>query len=156
MRSSHINGIMLGFTTSILYYAIAAAYTLGAYLVQNNLFGMTLENIMIVFGCIMFGAQSVGQASSLMPDYSKAKAAINSMFELLERKPKINNWESSGIKLGNDFESNISLVSLKFSYPTRPEAKILKGIDLDITQGQRVAFVGSSGCGMSNLIDICE
>lgn len=51
---------MLGFTTSIIYYAIAAAYTFGAFLVQNNLFGMDLEKIMLVFGCIMFGAQSVG------------------------------------------------------------------------------------------------
>jgi hypothetical protein len=51
---------MLGFTTSILFYAIGAAYTLGAYLVQNKLFDMDLERIMLVFGCIMFGAQSVG------------------------------------------------------------------------------------------------
>jgi hypothetical protein len=44
-----------------MYYAIAAAYSLGAYLVQHNLFGMSLENIMLVFGCIMFGAQSLGK-----------------------------------------------------------------------------------------------
>ena len=56
-----MNGLSLGITTSIMYYAIAAAYTLGAYLIQNNLFGMSLEKIMLVFGCIMFGAQSVGK-----------------------------------------------------------------------------------------------
>lgn len=61
MKSANINGIMLGFTTSIMFYAIAAAYTLGAYLIQNKLFGMNLENIMLVFGCIMFGAQSAGK-----------------------------------------------------------------------------------------------
>lgn len=48
-----------------MYYAMAAAYTLGAYLIQNNLFGMNLERVMLVFGCIMFGAQSVGK---LLPD----------------------------------------------------------------------------------------
>ena len=41
-------------------YALAAAYSLGAYLIQNNLFGMDLEKVMLVFGCIMMGAQSVG------------------------------------------------------------------------------------------------
>ena len=91
-----------------------------------------------------------------MPDYSKAKAAVNSMFELLERKPIINNWESSGIKLRSDFESNISLMSLEFSYPTRKEAKILKGIELDIMKSQRVAFVGSSGCGKSTITQLME
>ena len=52
---------MLGFTTSITYYAMAAAFFLGAYLIENNRFGMTFENMMLVFNCIVFGAQSVGE-----------------------------------------------------------------------------------------------
>lgn len=51
---------MLGFTSSITFYAMAAAFALGAHLVEKNLFGMTFENIMLVFSCIIFGAQSVG------------------------------------------------------------------------------------------------
>jgi hypothetical protein len=60
LKSSHINGFALGLTQSIMNYALAAAYSLGAYLIQNNLFGMDLEKVMLVFGCIMMGAQSVG------------------------------------------------------------------------------------------------
>ena len=61
LKSSHINGLSLGITTSILYYALAAAYILGAYLIQNNLFEMDLERIFLVFECIMTGAESVGK-----------------------------------------------------------------------------------------------
>jgi ABC-type multidrug transport system fused ATPase/permease subunit len=156
MRSAHINGVMLGISTSIMYYAIAAAYSLGAYLVQHQLFGMDLQKIMLVFGCIMFGAQSVGQAASLLPDYAKAKASIVSIFELFDRVPRINNWETeSGIRLSDaEFRSNISLDALEFTYPARPDAKILKGISLSIRQGQRVAFVGSSGCGKSTITQV--
>lgn len=149
---------MLGFSTSITFYAIAAAFSLGAYLIQNNLFGMTFEKVMLVFSCIMFGAQSVGQSASLLPDYSKAKASVISMFELFERVPKINNWDAgNGEKLNEkEYKADISLNSVEFCYPSRPDAKILKGINLSINDGQRVAFVGSSGCGKSTITQLLE
>nr|QUF59434.1 ATP-binding cassette transporter Abcb1-1 [Brachionus angularis] len=158
IRSANIFGFMLGFTSSIIFYAMAAAFSLGAHLVKNKLFGTNFESIMLVFSCIIFGAQSVGQAASLMPDYAKAKAAINSMFALFERVPKINNWESNdGIKLnGSELNTNINVESIEFTYPSRPDAKILKGLSLQIKEGQRVAFVGSSGCGKSTLTQLLE
>ena len=60
MKSAHLNGFMLGFSASIMFYAIAASYNLGAYLIQKNLYSTTLENIMLVFNCVLLGAQSAG------------------------------------------------------------------------------------------------
>ena len=82
MKSAHFNGFMLGLTNSIMYYAFAAGYNLGAYLIENNLYGTTFESINIVFNVIIFGAQQIGQTSAFLPDYAKAKASINSMFDL--------------------------------------------------------------------------
>ncbi len=151
-----MSGILVGFATSVIYYAIAASYTLGAYLIQNNLYGMDLERIMLVFGCIMFGAQAVGQAASLVPDYAKAKAASASIFELLDRKSAINNWETEGGEKMDSYDSNIELTSIEFTYPSRPAAKILNNLELKIKQGERVAFVGSSGCGKSTITQLLE
>lgn len=93
---------------------------------------INFKKIRLVFNCVLFGAQSVGQASALLPDYSKAKEAIKAMFELFERKPLINNWDSSdskGVKLSNDeLISEIVLKSVEFTYPSRIEAKILRGL----------------------------
>nr|AEQ19307.1 p-glycoprotein [Brachionus orientalis]AEQ19309.1 p-glycoprotein [Brachionus orientalis] len=158
IRSSNISAFMLGFTSSITFYAMAAAFALGAHLVEKNLFGMNFENIMLVFSCIIFGAQSVGQASSLMPDYAKAKTAVDSMFQLFERQTKINNYESTnGITLEDkDLKTDITVESVEFCYPNRPEAKILKGLNLTVKEGQRIAFVGSSGCGKSTVTQLLE
>ncbi|GMS86082.1 hypothetical protein PENTCL1PPCAC_8257, partial [Pristionchus entomophagus] len=41
-----------------------------------------------------------------------------------------------------------------FSYPNRPEVEVLKGISLECTAGQTVAFVGTSGCGKSTSISL--
>ena len=60
-------------------YALAAAYSLGAYLIQNNLFGMDLEKVMLVFGCIMMGAQSVGMFKHLKILFKKSNFNLNEL-----------------------------------------------------------------------------
>ena len=105
---------------------------------------MTFENVMLVFNCIIFGAQSVGQTASMMPDYSKAKASAFSVFELLDRITKINNWDESdsGEKISNqDFNGQIDINQVEFTYPTRENAKILKQLTLSIRKGQRKYFL---------------
>jgi ATP-binding cassette, subfamily B (MDR/TAP), member 1 len=90
---------------------------------------------------------STGQASSFLPDYAKAKAAVISMFELFETQPKINNLESNEGKVIENFDGTVKLENVVFSYPTRQSVKVLNGLELTINRGKRVALVGSSGCG---------
>ena len=66
MRSANINGFMVGFTGSIIFYAIAAAFSLGAYLIRENLFGTTFENIYIVLAVLTEGAQEVGKIITII------------------------------------------------------------------------------------------
>lgn len=149
MKSAHAIGFGLGFSTSILFYAMAAVYNVGAHLVENKIFGTQIEDIFIVMNVILIGASQIGQAGAFMPDYAKAKASVNSMFELFERVPPINNWdEGKGARIEQDeYDGKIVLSNVGFTYPSRPEAKILDGFNIAIEKGQRVALVGSSGCG---------
>jgi ATP-binding cassette subfamily B (MDR/TAP) protein 1 len=43
-----------------------------------------------------------------------------------------------------------------FAYESRPHAKVLEGIDVDVKPGQFIAFVGASGCGKSTMISLLE
>jgi ATP-binding cassette, subfamily B, bacterial len=51
-------------------------------------------------------------------------------------------------------EGNISFKNVHFTYPTRKDIPILKGISIDIPAGQKVALVGSSGAGKSTIIQL--
>jgi ABC-type bacteriocin/lantibiotic exporter with double-glycine peptidase domain len=85
----------------------------------------------------------------MMPDYAKAKAAVIKLFELYDRVPKINNWEHDENLRFNDpnFDREVKLESISFTYPNRLDAQILDNLTLTIKRGQKVALVGSSGCG---------
>lgn len=48
-------------------------------------------------------------------------------------------------------EGSIKFDNVSFHYPTRPEAKILTGLNLDLEKGKTVAVVGHSGSGKSTL-----
>lgn len=156
MRSANIQGFMLGFTNSIMFYAIAAAFVLGGYLSEEKMFGVDFEKIMIVFSCIIFGAQSVGQAASLTPDYTKAKVAIINIFRLFDRVPKIDNWNTNGGFKPENLVPEIELNSIDFFYPNRPGVQVLNKISLKIKPGQKIALVGSSGCGKSTVTQLLE
>lgn len=148
---------MFGFTSSIMFYAIAAGYNLGAHLIEEDKFGTTFEDVLIVFNVLIFGAQQVGQAGAFMPDYAKAISAVNSIFDILERQTKINNWESKGDVVDeNDLNGDIEVKNVEFTYPSRPTAKILNGLSINVKQGQKIALVGSSGCGKSTITQLLE
>jgi ATP-binding cassette subfamily B (MDR/TAP) protein 1 len=51
---------------------------------------------------------------------------------------------------------SVELKGIHFSYPLRPEATVLKGVDLNVQKGQFVALVGASGCGKSTIISMLE
>ena len=55
-----------------------------------------------------------------------------------------------------DVKGNVNYNGVNFTYPTRPNAPVLKGLDLAIKPGQTIALVGPSGCGKSTCIQLLE
>ena len=55
-----------------------------------------------------------------------------------------------------DGTPQITFQNVHFAYPTRPEIKIFKGLDLTVYQGETLALVGSSGGGKSTVIQLIE
>ena len=46
--------------------------------------------------------------------------------------------------------------SVHFSYPTRPDVKVLQGMNVSVQPGQTLALVGPSGCGKSTVVSLVE
>jgi ABC-type bacteriocin/lantibiotic exporter with double-glycine peptidase domain len=91
-----------------------------------------------------------------MPDWTKAKVAIVKIFELFDRVPQIDNWnDKTGLVLPT-IDGEIEFRAVEFSYPTRKEVKVLNNLNITIGKGQKIALVGSSGCGKSTVTQLLE
>lgn len=91
-----------------------------------------------------------------MPDYTKAKLSMVKIFELFDRVPKIDNWNSNTGTTLDSIDGQIEFKSVDFSYPTRNEVKVLDNFNITIKQGQNIALVGGSGCGKSTVTQLLE
>ena len=56
----------------------------------------------------------------------------------------------------NSVTGTVQLRSVRFRYPTRPDIKVLRGVTLTVQKGQKLALVGSSGCGKSTVVSLLE
>ena len=56
----------------------------------------------------------------------------------------------------NSVTGTVQLRSVRFRYPTRPDVKVLRGVTLTVQKGQKLALVGSSGCGKSTVVSLLE
>lgn len=67
-------------------------------------------------------------------------------------------WSSgdAGDTLAPKCIGNISFHNVRFHYPSRPDACVLRSLSFDIGAGRSIALVGRSGCGKSTIVQLLE
>ncbi|XP_069110560.1 ATP-dependent translocase ABCB1-like [Argopecten irradians] len=152
-KRSFVLATMSGISLAIMFFAYAAAFTYGGYLVQYD--DLPFENVFKVFIAIIFGGMSIGRESAYAPDYNKGKIAAGRLFEIIEMEPSINAASEDGKTMEN-FDGSLLLDAVHFRYPARPDTEVLHGLSLTIQPGETVAMVGTSGCGKSTTVQLLE
>jgi len=136
------------------------AYSIGFYggyrLVEANI--ITWYQMFNCMLAIVFAAISLGHITSEIPKYAKGKQSAINIYELLDKDTTID-VDRDGLKINSSsYETgdSLSLEKVQFTYPTRSDVPIFKGIELQAQPAQTVALVGPSGCGKSTVIALLE
>jgi ABC-type multidrug transport system fused ATPase/permease subunit len=129
----------------------------------------TQTQFFIVQLALLVSSQLWGQTFALAPDVSRAFQATRRLLNVLDLGSfgKL----SSALTPVRDIEAtpksrekapliddgiSVAFNQVTFSYPARPETRILHGLDLNIQRGQFAALVGPSGAGKSTIISLVE
>ncbi|MBN8576440.1 MAG: ATP-binding cassette domain-containing protein [Cytophagales bacterium] len=147
IRTARFRGVFISFTILALFGGITAVGWYGATLVQAG----ELQ-VGALFSFIIYTAFIGGSIAGLGDIYSQLQKAIGSSERILEilntkdEKPE----EPAPIKITGSIEFS----NVHFSYPTRADVLVLKGISFSVKPGQKVALVGASGAGKSTVINL--
>ena len=105
----------------------------------------------------LFYAAAVGGAagslSEIHGDILRAAGAIERIFEFLAIKQSLK-VAGSPLPLPSPGEGRIAFQNVSFTYPSRPDRKILKDISFEAHRGETVALVGPSGVGKTTIFNL--
>lgn len=141
-------------TQSIEFLVLALGFWYGCKLLSTGEY--TMKQFYIVFIGVFFSGQAAGQFFSYSTSITKAVAAGNYIAWLRSLQPIVAETDTNRDDGPSSGDQTLSMDSVGFTYPTRPDAKVLRGISLDVEPGNFVAFVGGSGCGKSTMIGLLE
>ncbi|KAF6172248.1 hypothetical protein GIB67_024870 [Kingdonia uniflora] len=153
IRQGLVTGIAFGLSSLILFCGYATSFYAGGRFVENG--KSTFTDVFRVFFALIMTALMVSESAAAAPDTNKAKASMNSIFEILDRKSKIDPSDDSGMTLEN-VNGDIEFQHVSFMYPMRPEVQVLRDLCLAVQSGKTVALVGESGCGKSTVISLLQ
>jgi ABC-type multidrug transport system fused ATPase/permease subunit len=100
----------------------------------------------------VFIGGSIGGLANVYTNIQKTIGATEDLFEILDKKGEPVDLDNT--KEIKGFKGIIEFSGVEFTYPSRPDMQVLKGISFTANQDEQVALVGPSGAGKSTLIQL--
>jgi ATP-binding cassette, subfamily B (MDR/TAP), member 1 len=111
---------------------------------RNDCENYSIAKIMQSFFSLITVTFSLSTAFPFLRDAAAAKGVAKRIFAIIDNKSDIDVFDDKNDgKILDKLEGSIEFENVFFSYPSRPEATVLKGLNLRIPAGKTVALVGS-------------
>jgi ABC-type multidrug transport system fused ATPase/permease subunit len=144
-RGAFASFIILG-----IFGAIVAVIWFAVKMIHNGELQQNQLSEFLLYAVFIGG--SIGGLANVYTNIQKTIGATEDLFEILDKKGEPIELEKAADI--NGFNGIIQFSEVEFTYPSRPDMKVLKGISFTANQNEQVALVGPSGSGKSTLIQL--
>ncbi|CAN6228573.1 unnamed protein product [Urochloa humidicola] len=152
IRQGLIKGAVIG-SLGVMYGVWSFMSWIGSVLVIR--FHAQGGHVFVASICIILAGMSVMMALPNLRYFVDAATAAARMREMIE---KLQPLEAEGKKgaTKDSIRGQIVFRDVRFSYPWRPDTRVLDGVSLTIPEGATVGLVGGSGSGKSTIISLLQ
>jgi ABC-type multidrug transport system fused ATPase/permease subunit len=150
LRAAHMRGLFAAFIIFVMFGALFFIMWRAALMVQS---GDMLRGDLVDF--VVFTGIIGGAIASLGSFYTELVSGIGAterILDILRESPEVFPRELT--EAPPRIKGHIQYQDVHFSYPTREDVEVLKGIELEVKPGQKVALVGASGAGKSTIVQL--
>ena len=153
LNFAKVRGLFFVFILTVLFGAIFFILWRGALMVQDPNIDMEVGDLFSFILYTTFIGGAIASFGSLFTSLASAVGATERVQAILDSEGEINidDYKNEPVL---DLNVDIEYKDVHFSYPTRKDMEVLKGINLHIKAGEKVALVGQSGSGTSTIIQL--
>lgn len=148
LKTASYRGAFISFVIFALFGGIVAVMWYGALLVSEGT--MSVGDLLSFVLYTTFIGGSIAGLGDIYGQVQRAIGASERVLEIIDETPE----PVIDAEYSSKLEGHISFKDVKFSYPTRKEVEVLKGLSFEVDKGQKVALVGPSGAGKSTIIQL--
>ncbi|TGJ81130.1 hypothetical protein E0Z10_g7637 [Xylaria hypoxylon] len=154
-RGLRLSGIV-AVQQATIYFSVYSTFALAFWFAVKLLNNYEIENVgttIIVLMSVMIIAIGVGGIAAPISAAAQAAGAARILFNGIDAPRPI----TTGLKHPEvSATDDIVLWNVNFTYPTRPNLKVLDGLNLIIPAGKVTAIVGPSGSGKSTIVALIQ
>jgi ATP-binding cassette subfamily B protein len=151
VRRIRARALLSTVATSCLFGALIVVLWIGARaVISGEMTGGQLGQFVFY---AMFVAMSAASLSEVWGELQRAAGAMERLVELLDTEPAIKD-PVNPVALPDTREGRIRFDNVSFNYPSRPDTQAMDDFTLEISPGEKIAFVGPSGAGKSTTFQL--